>query len=350
MGSFSPWCWGRRPDREAGCSPPAATCWFGLVGSVVWFRRTGPESFEPVVLADSLGRVADVQAADLTGDGYTDLLVAVFGWMENGGLLVLENTGEATPSFVPHVLDARPGFSDVRAADLDADGRLDLVALISQEFQQVMVYRAEADGYRAETVWQAPNPDWGFSGLEVADFTGNGLPDVIVTNGDNLDLTVAKPYHGVGLLENLGDGRFEYRHLTSMYGAHRAVPLDLTGEGRMGLLVSAYLPPSVAARAPGPAEALLWLERVGPTQLVRRVLASDDVVYMTVAAGDVTGNGRPDIALGLMDLGVVDPQQAYRGQPLTAWVSLWRNAGVEGGAAGAPEGEVIDWRAGPAGR
>jgi hypothetical protein len=318
------------------------------VGSVVWFRRTGPESFREVVLADGLGRVADVQAADLTEDGRTDLLVAVFGWMENGGLLWLENTGgDATrPSFVRHVLDARPGFTDVRAADLNRDGRLDVVALIAQEFQQVMVYWAGEDGYRPEIVWQAPNPDWGFTGLEVADFTGTGLADLIVTNGDNLDLTVAKPYHGVAMLENLGEGRFEYRHLTAMYGAHRAVPVDLTGDGRLGLLVSAYLPPSVSARAPAPLEALVWLERVGPSQLLRRVLESDGVDHMTVAVGDATGDGRPDLALGLMDLGVVDPAQAHRGTPLESWVTLWRNLGAGGPPTRAAEVPVIDWRAG----
>ena len=318
------------------------------VGSVVWFRRTGPESFREVVLADGLGRVADVQAADLTKDGRTDLLVAVFGWMENGGLLWLENTGgdAARPSFVRHVLDSRPGFTDVRAADLDRDGRLDVVALIAQEFQQVMVYWAGEDGYRPESVWQAPNPDWGFTGLEVADFTGNGLPDLIVTNGDNLDLTVAKPYHGVAMLENLGAGRFAYRHITAMYGAHRAVPVDLTGDGRLGLLVSAYLPPSVTARAPTPLEALVWLERVGPSQMVRRVLKSDGVDHMTVAVGDATGDGRPDLALGFMDLGVVDPAQAHQGAPLESWVTLWRNLGAGGSPTRAAEAEVIDWRAG----
>jgi FG-GAP-like repeat len=320
------------------------------VGSVVWFRRTGPQSFQPVVLADSLGRVADVQAADLNGDGRTDLLVAVFGWMQNGELLWLENTGSGPdhPSFVRHILDSRSGFTDVRAADLNHDGRLDVVALIAQEFQQVMVYWGEDGGYRPETVYQAPNPDWGYTGLEVADFTGNGYPDLIVTNGDNLDLTVAKPFHGVGLLENLGDGRFEYRHITSMYGAHRAVPVDLSGDGLPGLLVSAWLPPTVVERAPAPREALIWLERVGPTQLVRRVLKSDGVDHMTMAVGDATGDGRPDIALGSMDLGVVDPAQAHRGPPLTSWVTLWRNLGATRPSPRPGDAQVIDWRATPA--
>ncbi len=315
------------------------------VGSIVWLRRTGPEAFEPVVLADGLGRVADVQAADLRANGRTDLLVASFGWMENGGLLWLESTGPAgdRPSFTRHELDARPGFTDVRAADLDGDGRTDVAALVAQEFQEVMVYWATDDGFRPETVFRAPNPDWGFTGLEVVDFDGSGLPDLIVTNGDNLDLTIAKPYHGVGLLENEGGRRFVYRHLTHMYGAHRAVPIDLAGAGT-GLLVGAYLPPTVSARAPEPAEAVLWLERAGPTRLVRRVLDGDGVHHMTLAGGDFTGDGRPDFAVGSMDLGVVDPAQAHTGAPLTAFVTLWRNGGAASEARTSAGSDVIDWR------
>ncbi len=312
-------------------------------GSVVWLRRTGATTFERTVLLDGLGRVADVHAADVNDDGRTDLVVAVFGWMENGGLLWLERTaGAGAPAFERRVLDARPGFTDARVVDLDGDGRKDVVALIAQEFQQVMVYWGSAEGFRAEPLFQAPNPDWGFTGLEVTDFTGDGLPDLIVTNGDNLDLTSPKPYHGVALLENEGARRFAYRHLTAMYGAHRAVAVDPTGSGSPGLVVSAWLPPSVAARTPEP-ESLIWLERVGPTRLVRRVLAREPVDYMTMAAGDATGDGHADLALGLMDLGVVDTLQSRPGPPATSWVTLWRNGGRRP-RGGAPPADTIDWR------
>jgi hypothetical protein len=315
------------------------------VGSVVWLRRTGPATFEPVVLADDLGRVGDVAAADITGNGHIDVAVAVFGWQSNGGLLLLENQGGtgSVPQFTQRVLDDRPGFLDVRIVDMDGDGRLDLVTVLAQEFQEVVVYWGDERGFRPEVAYAAPHPDWGYTGLEVVDFTGNGRPDIIVTNGDGLDVTVAKPHHGVALLENVGGRRFEYRHLTHMYGAHRAQPVDLAGDGRVGLLVGAYLPAHLNFGHPDPPESVLWLERVGPTQLVRRVLQAEGPYFMTLGAGDLTGNGRTDFAAGWMDLAFADTLQAHRGEPLPYWVTIWRNGGVVGAAEEPPPDALIDW-------
>ena len=69
-----------------------------------------------------------------------DLIVAEFGWRKTGRILLLENPGNigTTPEFRMHELDSRHGAIHVPAADLNGDGRLDFVALISQEHETVV--------------------------------------------------------------------------------------------------------------------------------------------------------------------------------------------------------------------
>src|SRR5262249_28775923 len=110
------------------------------VGRVVWLRGSRDGTFTPITLLEGVGRVADVRAADFRGTGKLDLIVAVFGWRTTGAILYLENqtTDWAHPHFVPRVLDERHGAIHVPVVDLNRDGKMDFVALISQEHETVV--------------------------------------------------------------------------------------------------------------------------------------------------------------------------------------------------------------------
>ncbi len=273
------------------------------VGSVVWLRGTGAGKFTTIPLLQGVGRVADVQAADFRRVGKKDLVVAVFGWHTTGEVLYLENhtTDWARPKFVPRVLDARPGAVHVAVGDIDNDGKDDIVALLSQEHETIVAFVQEGPGrFRKETVYTAPHPAYGSSGLQLVDLNGDGKLDVLYTNGDTIDAPyVLKPYHGVQWLENQGKFPFRHQPLTAMYGAMRAVAADFRGTGRLDIVaVSSLLPEAYPQRAPLKLDAMVFLEQSAPGRFVRHSVEQVSCDHFTCAAGDLDGNGQVGLVTG----------------------------------------------------
>ncbi len=300
-------------------------------GAVIWLRGRKGGSFKPTTLASGLGRVADAQAADLDGDGDLDVAAAVFGWRTVGQVLALErNKGRVTR----HTLLQRTGALHVIPSDLDGDGRTDLVVLFAQEHERVSALMNRGDWKFEEVVLhEAEHPAWGYSGMQLADLDGDGDQDVLLTNGDTLDLSGDKadgsagpehvlfPYHGVSWLESVGEMKFKGRRIAPLYGAHRAHAADIDGDGDMDVVASAYLPmaPEEAVRKPYRTEALIWLERRKPGQWLRHTLATMDVEIPTLDVGDIDGDGDADIVTGHLFLARMRPD--HRDVSLTVWES-----------------------------
>jgi hypothetical protein len=272
-------------------------------GSVVWLRGRPDGTFTPIPLLEGVGRVADVRAADFRGVGKLDLVVAAFGWRKTGEVLYLENrtTDWSRPKFVPRMLDARHGAIHVPVGDIDGDGRPDFVALISQEHETVVAFLNQGDGkFKKKTLYQAPHPGYGSSGIELVDLNGDGLLDVLYTNGDSLDPPyLLKPYHGVQWLENTGKFPFRHHHLASMYGAMRAVAADFSGRGRKEIVAVSFLPARWFPERKGLGlDAAVLLERTAPGKVVRHPLEKVACEHFTCAAGDLFGDGTMHLVTG----------------------------------------------------
>lgn len=298
------------------------------LGGVVWLRQVENRRFEPVRIAANLGRVADAQAADFDGDGDLDIVVAEFGWITVGRVLLLENRGAPAPGELPQfaqrTLDDRIGSIHVPVVDLNRDGRPDFVALISQQSETVVAFINRGKGqFERQEIFTAPHPHWGFSGLQMIDFDGDGDLDALVTNGDTMDDMVRfKPYQGVAWLENRGSFPWVHHTIARHYGVMRAQAADLDGDGDMDVVASTWLPElEEGERKKYALPGLAWYEQMPGGVFRAHVLADDHCDRPTLDLGDFDGDGRVDIFAGTAWLG-----KPPAGRPPVA-LEIWRQVG-----------------------
>ena len=278
------------------------------LGKVTWLRQHPAGTFTPVDLAENLSRVAEARAADFDQDGDLDLVVGEFGWRTTGRVLILEHNGRPGPpttqSYTLRALDQRHGTIHAPPIDLDGDGQLDFVTLIAQEHEAVVAFLGKGDlGFTAKTLYQAPHPCWGSSGMQLVDLDGDGDTDVLLTNGDTMDDAVLKPDHGVRWLENTGTLAFTEHHLARLYGVHRAEAADIDSDGDMDIIACGFVGALQGVsrsdllkslRVPS----LLWIEQTSPGSFTPRTLEAHLCNHPTLSVGDIDGDGDIDIAVG----------------------------------------------------
>jgi hypothetical protein len=282
-------------------------------GAVYWLRRTAV-GFERIALASGLARVADARAADFDGDGDLDVIVAVFGWRRTGNITLLENqtVDWRSPRFTARVIDRRTGAIHVPVTDIDGDGEADFIALLAQEHESVVAFVNTGKGleFGARTIYAAPHPNWGASGIDLVDLDKDGDQDVLLTHGDTFDDFIIKPYHGIQWLENTGAYPYGVHRLAQMPAAHRAEAADLDGDGDLDVIASALVAGG-EGRAALPS--LVWLEQVKPRVFERRTLETGTPYHATLDVADLSNDGRPDVVVGWFP---VD-------EKVPGWIDIW---------------------------
>ncbi len=296
-----------------------------LQGAAIVLVNDGEQHFEPKRLIGGVPRISDVQPADLDGDGDYDFVLAMFGWRTTGMLGWLEQV--SPEKFQLHNMLRLNGVMRLETEDLDHDGRMDFVALVSQQHEMVLRCMNLGEGkFDIHLIGKADNPAYGSSGLTLVDLDQDGDTDILYSNGDNMDTgSTTKPYHGIQWLENDGNLNFRLRDICRYHSCYRALARDMDGDGDLDIVASNMYFDWETHDLPS----LIFLENDGQENFTRKKISYDPTNLATFDLADFNGDGLPDIVAGGMYL--QDPKDRW------ARLSVWmQEPSGETAAARAP--------------
>ncbi len=231
--------------------------------------------------------------ADLNGDGKPDLVVAN-GISNNVSILFnMMAPGASKPIFAPHVdLLAQAAPSAVAIADFNGDGKPDIV-VADKNWDSVSVFTNNTTTGSATPAFSNQNQfrtGQRPTGISVADINGDGLPDIVTSNYNSSSVSILQNTTTPGASSasfaaalNIVDGT-----ATQPIGVAVA---DFNGDGAPDIAVANHFSSTVSillnTTPPGSS-----LPSVAPIQSF-----STGSRAIAVAVQDINGDGLPDVAV-----------------------------------------------------
>ncbi len=163
-----------------------------LSGTVTQFLNTGGGSFTATSLA-AAGAPTALAAGDFNGDGSSDLAVSLATAVPAVDLNVF--FGQVGGSLQSAARYVTPDFYSLTAADLNGDGHTDLVGSLFGSANLGSVLLNNGNG-TLPAPFVVPNPGVILSSQATADFNGDGIPDRVTATPGQVELGLGDGFFG----------------------------------------------------------------------------------------------------------------------------------------------------------
>ena len=247
-------------------------------------------SLDSSISFSTLARPVNMETADLNADGKLDLIICEFG--NHTGKLAWYDGGDRLKE---NILLTRPGARKVAVVDLNKDGKQDIVVLMAQAQEGVYYFENQGNNKFKESVLINFPPVYGLSYFELVDFNDDGNLDILLTNGDNWDLSrVKKNFHGVRIFMNNGHNKFSQTFFFPLYGTSKALARDFDGDGDLDIAAISFYD-----ELEKPEQGFVYLKNMGNSYFeASSTPAAANGKWLTMEAADIDMDGDMDLVLG----------------------------------------------------
>lgn len=261
-------------------------------GYVVVFRNistAGAASFSTVATPSAgSGSPGIVRLADLDNDGKLDIVV-----INSTGISVIRNASSGIGSFSLAAtlnITTAGAPSDITLADFDGDGKIDAAITIGASNNISVLRNVSSVGNIALVSASVYTTGLGPRGICSGDFDGDGKPDIAVTNSADSSMSVLLNTASPGTI-NPGSFAAGVTFATgrSPWGITSA---DIDGDGRSDLLVA-----NNGSSTFSVFRNTATSGSISSSSFAARVDFTTGSAPKDIASGDLNGDGKPDVAI-----------------------------------------------------